>query len=173
MQSFPSVARALYRIVFRGGSPQRIHYAQRNLLGAMAAFLLFACTSLRFYFQFGYLEIGLFLFLALSAIYIAAALLTRRVPRIRLRLMLQALLLILALAMLLLTLLAPITRLAPAMTIPVAIGIAGCALLGASNCLQFALATTRLRSITSIIVFSVITAVLFTILRQLLHTLYG
>lgn len=173
MQTIPSIGRAIYRIVFRSGSPQRIHYAPGNLPWALAAFIVLTIASQKVLFHAGYIEIGLFLFLALSGFYIAAALLTRRTPRPRLRLTMQAAAMILACAQLLLLLTTPLVMLSASALIPLSLLVALAVIVGISNCVQFALASSRSSAYLRTVFFFFVAAVLYSILRQLLQTVFS
>ena len=96
MQPVQSIGHALYRIVFRGGSPQRLRYSDRLLVVALLLFVALAIASQRYLFGNGLVPTGLFLFVALTGLYLATALLTRRVPRARLRITLLAVVLLMA-----------------------------------------------------------------------------
>jgi hypothetical protein len=173
MQSPASISRALYRIVFRRGSPQRIHYDNRLLIWSLIACAIFTLATLRYLYQCSYIEIGLLLFLGLSGLYLAVALLTRRAPRQRLRLALQSVLIILTAAQLLLLLATPIVALLPDSLVPVTVIVGLIAINGIGNCVQFAQSSSRSRALLQTLALVVAIAVLFSILRNLLQTVFG
>ena len=104
MQSLTSIGRSIYRIVFLGGSPQRIQYSNRRMAVSILLFIALAAATQRYLFFNDFIAIGLFLFTCLTGIYIASALLTRKVTRPRLRISLLAVWMILAASQLLLLL---------------------------------------------------------------------
>jgi hypothetical protein len=92
----------VYRIVFRGGSPQRIPYSNSLYVAALLGFVALAALTHWIVLGADVLDVGVGLFTTLCGIYLAVALLTRRVPRSRLQPSLLALWLILLGATLLL-----------------------------------------------------------------------
>lgn len=172
MQSITSITRAAYRIVFRGGTPQRIHFSGPVMLSATIAFIVFAIASQRLLYASGMIPIGLFLFTSLTGLYIAAALLTRKVARAKLRLTLQAVMILLAFSQLLLLLSTPaaeISYVQMAVTTLVLVGL----LVGMSNCLQFATGSSRSRAAAQTLLFAAGLAAFYAVMLSLLQTLYG
>ncbi len=173
MQSAQSIARALYRIVFRGGTPQRIQFSPRMLLGAIGMLLLGSIVGGRFFLGLSYVEIGLALFTLLSGLYIGSALLTRSVPRARLRASLLTILLLLAVAGMLFTLLIPIRGSDSSVPL-VAGGLIGLAVLsGATNSVHYARGGSRANALLLTFAFAASLGAFYTILRWLLETVYA
>lgn len=172
MQSPLSISRAVYRIVFRGGTPQRIHFSRTLMLSATALYLICAIISQRLVFNSGAIPIGLLLFTSLSGIYIAAALLTRKVARGKLALTLQAVMVLMAFSQLLLLTLIPFSTFEP-MKMAVTSAIAICLILGVGNCLQFALSCRRTTAMAYTLLFGVALGAFYAIMFSLLQTLFG
>jgi hypothetical protein len=172
MQSVMSITRAAYRIVFRGGTPQRIHFSGPVLLSATFTFIIVAIISQRLLYSSGIIPIGLFLFTTLTGLYIAAALLTRTVARAKLRLTLQAVMILLAFSQLVLLLSAPaaaISYVRISVTALVLIGL----FIGMTNCLQFATGGRRSTAATQTLLFAAGLGGFYAIMLSLLQTLYG
>jgi hypothetical protein len=172
MQSITSISRATYRIVFRGGTPQRIHFSGPLMLAASIAFLVLAISSQRLLYASGMIPIGLFLFTTLTGLYIAAALLTRQVARPRLRLTLQSVMILMAFSQLLLLLAAPAAVLPYVRTIVTFLVLVGL-VLGISNCLQYATGGARSTAAAHTLLFAVGLGAFYAIMLSLLQTIYG
>lgn len=177
MQSFTSLSRALYRIVFRGGTPQRIHFSTTLLLLALVVFVAAGVMAQRWLFNSGILEAGLFVFTWLTGGYIGAALLTRKVPRNRLRLTIQSILLLLAASQLILLAAAGLVVMAPAAGTAIvwcaAIGVSAALIIGMSNCLRFATGDGQSAALITSITFLGALAVFYALMAALLKTLYS
>ncbi|TNF87080.1 MAG: hypothetical protein EP301_07445 [Gammaproteobacteria bacterium] len=173
MQSAQSIGRALYRIVFRGGTPQRIQYSTQLLLTGIGLTLVCTVVSGRYFFSLSAVEIGLVLFTLLSGLYIGAALLTRSVPRAKLRASLLTVLLLLALAGLVLVLLIPLRGLEP-MFVPIAglIVLTG-VISGTTNTMQYARGGSRASAALTTIAFAATLGALYATLRWLLETVFS
>lgn len=154
MQSFTSIGRALYRIVFRRGSPQRIHYSQRLTIWTLLALVMLAAASQLYVIGNGAVEIILYLFTLLSGMYLAVAWSSRSVPRGRLRQGLQAALLILAAAHLALLAAAPLIPLVDPLAYLMGALVGTVALMGLTNCVQFALGSSRARAAGYTLIFA-------------------
>jgi hypothetical protein len=173
MQSAQSIGRALYRIVFRGGTPQRIQFSTPLLLTAIGLTLICTVVSGRYFFSLGAVEIGLVLFTLLSGLYIGAALLTRSVPRAKLRASLLTVLLLLALAGLVLVLLIPLRGLEPTFaTISGLIVLTG-GISGTTNAMQYARGGSRANAALITIAFAATLGAFYTTLRWLLETVFS
>ena len=173
MQSVQSTARALYRIVFRGGTPQRIQFSSQMLLLAIATTLVTTIVAGRFFFALSAVEIGLMLFTGLSSLYIGAALLTRSVPRVRLRASLLTVFLLLGCAGLLLVLLIPLR--ASISQLPT---IAGLLILlglisGTTNTVQYAKGIGRTNAAFLTVSFVAVLGAFYAVLRWLLETVFS
>ena len=173
MQSVQSIARALYRIVFRGGTPQRIQFSTQLLLIAIAATLVSTIIAGRFFFSLSAVEIGLLLFTGLSGLYIGAALLTRTVPRPRLRASLLTVFLLLGCAGVLFVLLIPLRD-----SISYLSTVAGMAALlavvsGTTNTVQWAKGTGRGNAALLTVAFTAVLTAFYTTLRWLLETVFS
>jgi hypothetical protein len=172
MQSIASLGHAVYRMVFRAGSPQRIQYSGRLLLLAIAACLVGTLISLRWFFRLSMIEMGLTLFTGLAGLSIAATLLTRKAPRSRLRTSLVALFSILTAAQLLLILAIPargLTGVSTLLPVAAAIGV----LLGTSNVLQYLMRISRVRAALTTLAFACLLGVFYAILSTLLETVFS
>lgn len=154
MQSFASIGRALYRIVFRRGSPQRIHYSQRLTLWSLLALVVLAAVSQRYVFGNDAVGIILYLFTWFSGMYLAVAFASRRVPRGRLRQGLQSAVLILAAAHLVLLLAAPVARAMDFLPYLLGALVGAGALMGLANCVHFALGGSRARAVGHTLIFA-------------------
>jgi hypothetical protein len=165
MQSAQSIGRALYRIVFRGGTPQRIQFSTPLLLSTIGILLI------------GAVEIGLALFTLLSGLYIGAALLTRSVPRARLRASLLTVLLLLALAGLVFTLLIPLLipplgldgRVVLITSLLVFVGVTS----GATNAVHYARGGSRANAALITVAFAALLGAFYATLRWLLETVFS
>jgi hypothetical protein len=177
MQSLTSVSRAIFRIIFRGGTPQRIHPSTGLLLIAIAVFIGAAIGSHRWLFSNGVVQIGLFVFTVFSGGYIGAALLTRKVPRPRLRATIAAVMLLLAASQLFLLIVAAPVALLPDLHAPITIAAAIAAaiglLIGISNCLRFATGADRISALLTSAGFIVSLAAFYAIMISLLETLFS
>ena len=168
-----SIGRALYRMTFRGGTPQRIAFdARLTVLAAVAAPVLGA-LCLRFYFGVSYVEVGLALFTMLSGLYIAAALLTRKVPRPKLRQCLQAALLLLAASQLLLLLLTPLAIGIEHARLVGALLVLALLILGTSNVLHFAQGGPRSNAVLLTLAFAAVLGAFYVLLRGLLEAVFA
>lgn len=172
MQSPLSISRAVYRIVFRGGTPQRIHFSSALMLSATAIYLVCAVISQRLVFASGAIPIGLLLFTSLSGVYIAAALLTRKVARSKLALTLQAVMVLMAFSQVLMLTLIPFSSVEP-MKMALTSMVAICLILGVGNCLQFALGCRTTTAMAYTVMFGVALAAFYAIMFSLLQTLFG
>ncbi|MEJ2086893.1 MAG: hypothetical protein P8Y69_00085 [Gammaproteobacteria bacterium] len=153
-QSSASVAHSIYRIVFRGGSPQRIQYSDRRLIVSVLATTGLAVVSQTLFFDSSIIETGLALFTLLTGTYLLAALLTRKSPRGRLRQTPLAIFLILAAAQVLLVLAAPLAATAPS-TKPMVVTIVVLGVLvGAQRSLRYALAGPALTAWTYTLLYA-------------------
>lgn len=172
-QSSASVVHSLYRIVFRGGSPQRIQYSDQRLMAAVLVATGLAAASQPLFFDSSIIETGLGLFTLLTGTYLFAALLTRKVPRGRLRQTLLAIFLILAAAQVPLIVAAPLTVTAvwvkPALLAGVALGV----LVGAQRSLRFALADTGLTAWTYALLYALALVTFYATMRFLLAIVFG
>jgi hypothetical protein len=177
MQSAQSIGRALYRIVFRGGTPQRIQFSTPLLLSTIGILLIGAVISGRYFFELGAVEIGLVLFTLLSGLYIGAALLTRSVPRARLRASLLTVLLLLALAGLVFTLLIPLLiplqgldgRVVLITSLLVFVGVTS----GATNAVHYARGGSRANAALITVAFAALLGAFYATLRWLLETVFS
>lgn len=172
MQSAQSIARALYRIVFRGGTPQRIQFSAPLMLTAIGALLVAVIIGGRFFFELGMVEIGLVLFTLLSGLYIGTALLTRTVPRPRLRASLLTILLLLATGSLLLLPLIPAKDVA---YLPLIAGglVLLAVLSGATNALHYARGGSRANAALLALAFTALLGAFYATLRWLLETVFS
>ena len=172
MQSVQSIARALYRIVFRGGTPQRLQFSMPLLLAAVGLLLAGAIIGGRFFFALSYVEIGLALFTLLSGLYIASALLTRSVPRARLRASLLTVLLLLGTAGTLFILLIPLGSIEG-----VVLGAGVFALLavlsGTINAVHYARGSGRVNAVLLTLAFAALLGAFYATLRWLLETVFS
>ncbi len=173
MQSAVSISRALYRIAFRGGTPQRIQYRSGLLFAGIFVFLFSSSIVLRYLYDLTFIEIGLALFTFLSGIYLAIALLTRKVVRARLRLSLQSLFLLLAAVHCLLLLLVPAEPYLPWLSLTGGLAALLVVLLGSTNILQFAQGGGRARAAMMTLTFAAVLGIFYSILRGLLETVFS
>ena len=168
-----SIGRALLRMTFRGGTPQRIAFDTRlTALAAIAAPVLSA-LCLRFYFGVSYVEVGLALFTVLSGLYIAAALLTRKVPRPRLRQCLQAQLLLLAASQLLLLLLTPLAFGVEHARLVAALSVLALLISATVNVLHFAQGGPRSNAVLMTLTFAAVLGAFYALLRGLLEAVFA
>ncbi|MEM8768199.1 MAG: hypothetical protein AAGE43_12185 [Pseudomonadota bacterium] len=168
-----SIGRALYRMTFRGGTPQRITFDARLMAMAAIATPVLGALCLRMFFGLSYLEVGLALFTVLSGVYIAAALLTRKVPRPRLRQCLQALLLLLATSLLLLLLMTPLALQLEHARLILAVIVLGLLTSGAVNVLHFAQGGPRSNAVLLTVAFVAGLGAFYALLRGLLEAVFG
>ena len=178
MQSFMSLARAVMRIVFRSGSPQRIQYSAPRMIATALSFVVLAIASQITMFQSDPIEVGLFLFTCLTGLYIGAALLTRKVPRARLRVSLLAVLAVITGSQLLLLLLAPLADLFVArrqgvFVYGVALLSGVLVLVGVANCLKFALGSNSARAWTYTLSFAGALIAFYATLYPLLQIVFA
>jgi len=172
-----SLGHSIYRILFRGGSPQRIHYSNRGLLLAMASFVLLSIVAQRYAFGSGVIQIGVFLLTLLAGLYVGLALLTRKVPRERLRVTQLAIVWILAATQLLLVLCAPVLHLfdlhSRGVRSGLGIAVSGIALLGIYNCLRFALASKDRKAGLYCLGWAISLAAFYSILIRMLEIVFS
>jgi hypothetical protein len=173
MQSAANVAHSVYRIVFRGGSPQRVQYSDGRLIGVLCTFVGLTIASQLLYFRASTVEVGLSLFTLLTGTYIGFALLTRKVSRQRLRQVLLTVFLILACAQALLLLATPIARLDHRVSITFAVIVAFAALMGVANSVQFGLASSRVLAWQYTLGFACALAAFYGTMHFLLRTVFG
>ena len=173
MQSVPSIARALYRIVFRGGTPQRIQFSTRLMLIATALTVATAIIAGRYFFTLSAVEIGLMLFTVLSGLYIGAALLTRTVPRPRLRASLLTVFLLLGSAGTLLALLSPLSGSINHLSTAAGLAVLLALISGTTNTVQWAKGTSRASAALLTITFTAILGAFYATLRWLLETVFS
>lgn len=173
MQSAASISRALYRIAFRGGTPQRIQYSGGLLLSAMVSFLLIGVIVLRYLFELSFVEVGLALFTVLTGVYLAAAFLTRKVARARLRMSLQSVFLLLAASQWLLLLFIPLRSLTPWLPIVAGLAVLIILLMGTINVLHFAQGGPRSNAVFLSLSFAAALGAFYSILRSLLETVFS
>ncbi|MEZ5553676.1 MAG: hypothetical protein R3E82_22550 [Pseudomonadales bacterium] len=176
MQSVRTLGHSIYRITLLGGSPQRIAFSNRSMLTALLLLVVFSIAAQRLALQSGVLQIGVFLFSLLTGLYLALALLTRRVPRQRLRVAQLAAVWILAGSQFLLLLCAPLIRLLPEhsgwmQALPVSLILIP-VLLGLNNCLRFALGKRSDRSILYTLLFALSVAGFYSLMVSLLGILF-
>jgi hypothetical protein len=172
MQSVPSIARALYRIVFRGGTPQRLQFSTPLMLSAIAMTMIGGIVGGRFFFGLSYVEVGLVLFTLLSGLYIGSALLTRSVPRARLRASLLTVRLLVGVAGAVFVLLIPLR------TIDGLVLIAGALLLiavlsGSTNAMHYARGGSRMNAALVTLAFAAMLGAFYATLRWLLETVFS
>ena len=173
MQSAQSISRALYRIVFRGGTPQRIQFSAPLLMMAIGVAITTVIIAGRWLFALSYVEIGLILFTLLTGIYIGAALLTRSVPRARLRPTLLTVLLLLASAGLVLTLLIPVRPADSMLPLTAGLIVLAGVLSGTTNALHFARGGSRLNAALLTLAFATLLSAFYSTLRWLLETVFS
>jgi hypothetical protein len=174
MQSVMNLSQALFRIVFKRGSLQRVHYSNNRLMFALSTCVGLLVVAQLWYFDNDVLDTGLLVFVCVSGLLIAASWLTWKVPRKRLMTALLTSLLIAAAALLLLVLAAslPLWEQAPARY-----GFAGIlallVMLGVSNSLQFALGSPRLKAVSYTFIFALALVLLYTTLQGLLNVVFA
>lgn len=173
MQSIQSIARALYRIVFRGGTPQRIQFSTPAMLSAIAVSAGTILLSGRFFFDLSAIELGLVLFTLLSGLYIGAALLTRSVPRTKLRASLLTVLLLLALAGTAFTVLIPARGLDLPVVLPSSILVALGLISGTTNTVHYATGGTRANAAFTTLAFTAGLGAFYATLRWLLEAVFS
>ncbi len=175
MQSPISILRALYRIVFHRGSPQRIHYDPKLMLTALALCFGLAIGVQRYLFARDALDLVLALFVGFAALLIGASLLTWKAPRPRMQTTMLSILLLLALAHALLLLLVPIPLADHLENVRfgAAAFIALLTLLGISNCLRYGLGSGWLPAASYTLGAAVIVVLLFSTLQRLVGILYA
>jgi hypothetical protein len=173
MQSARSIARALYRIVFRGGTPQRIQFSIPLLMAAIGLTVAAAIGAGWLFFNMSAIEIGLALFTLLSGLYIGSALLTRTVPRTRLRASLLTVLLLLAAAGLILLMLTPLKPYVPTITLSGGLVVLAGVLSGTTNALQFARGGTRGTAALVSTASAAVLGAFYVTLRWLLETVFS
>jgi hypothetical protein len=144
MQSLASVGRAVARLSFRRGSPQRIQYSPRLTVSALLTLPLTAAAVHYLVFQGDLVLVCLYVFSILSGGYLGTALLSRRSPVLRLRTSLQAMALLLVCGHLLVLLTAPL-RATPIPWLAAALA-AVLVVSGMTGCVQFAAGVSRPRA---------------------------
>ena len=173
MQTVQSIIRALYRIVFRGGTPQRIQFSTPLMLRAVAIAIATTLLSGRFFFDLSFIELGLVLFTLLSGLYIGAALLTRSVPRAKLRASLLTILLLLGLAGAVPVVLIPARQL----NLPVELLASTLVFLGlisgTTNTVHYAMGGSRAKAAFLSLSFAVGLGAFYATLRWLLETVFS
>ena len=172
MQSVPSIARALYRIVFRGGTPQRLQFSTPLMLSAFVLTLVGGIVGGRFLFGLSFVEIGLVLFTLLSGLYIGSALLTRSVPRARLRASLLTVLLLVGTAGVLFVQLIPL-RAINGLVLGAGALILTAVLSGATNALHYARGGSRMNAALVTLAFAGLLGAFYATLRWLLETVFS
>ncbi|MGE0625543.1 MAG: hypothetical protein AB7I04_20725 [Pseudomonadales bacterium] len=171
--SLPSIGRSLLRLVFRGGSPERIRYSDRLLLVALLGTLLTTIVSQRWFFQSSLIGTGLTLFTLYAGAYLGAAIIGRRIPRMRVRSGMQAFWLLLLGIQLLLILLIPIVQMLPQARTGVAV-VAGMALIaGTTSIVHYLQRGGRLRAAVTSVAFFAVLGAFHAILSNLLEVLFG
>ena len=173
MQSVSSISRALYRIVFRSGSPQRIQYSDRLLIVSVLSFGVLLVASQVFFYTATIVETGLVLFTSLTGIYIATALLTRKASRMRIRTSLLAGFLLLAASQLILLLFAPFADMINGLRPTVSLVLGIVILMGITNILQFALSSSRTRAALYAVACAAGLGLFYTAMRWLLQIVFS
>lgn len=168
MQSSASIGRAVYRITFRRGSPQRIHFSPALTGWALLALVLLATAGQVLVFGGDLIDVVLYLFTWLCGLAMGIALLSRRVPRGRLRSSQQAAVLILAAAHALLLAAAPFSGTVPWLSFAVASALAVAVALGFVNSVQYALAAPRSKALALTLAFLFALAAFYATMRSLL-----
>ncbi len=178
MQTLSSLGNAVYRIVFRRGSPQRIHFSTRRMLVGGSLMLLAVIGAQLLFLGADALDTGVLVFVLLSGLAIGSALLTWKVPRTRLLPTLLACVLIIACGFTLLSLAGLIPQIlgeglgaALRTGLLLAVGIA--MLVGLGNSLQFALKSTTAMAYTYAALFGVAVTLLYTTLTRLLAIVFA
>lgn len=174
MQSATNLSQALFRIVFRRGSLQRVHFTNNRFGFAIVACIGLLIAAQRWYFGNDVLDTGVLVFVCVTGLLIASSWLTWKASRIRLMVALLSSLLIAAAALLLLV----VASALPLWEQPAArYGFAGVlaliVMLGTSNSLQFALGCHRLKAFSYTLIFTVALVLLYTTLRTLLQTVFS
>jgi hypothetical protein len=163
-----SVCNAVYRIAFKRGSPQRIHYSQRLTVGALLGLILIAVATQLLVFRADLIGVCLYLFAATSGLYLGVAWLSRRTSPPRLRQALQAGLLILATSHLLVLPAAPFAIRFSWLPYLAALTAAAVALSGLTGCVHFALGGSRATALSYALVFAFAVAAFYATMRWLL-----
>ena len=174
MQSIGNLGSSVFRVVFRRGSLQRVHYSTNRLVFALLLMLAFLIAAQLWYFRSDALDTGLAAFVGTTSLLIASSWLTWKVPRKRLMTALLVVLLITAAAFLLLTVASvfPVWDQA-ALRYTFAGALALAVILGASNCLQYALGSSRTKAFTWTIAFALVVLLLYSTLRGLLAVVFA
>ncbi len=174
MQSLSNLSRALYRIVFRRGSPQRVHYSQPRFLAALGLSIGGAVGTQLAYFGADVLDTGVLLFVLFSGFAVGVALLTWKVPRSRLLPTLLAVLLVTAIGFCLLWALGLLPVNISETARLIAAGLVGlAALVGLANCLQFALQSSTTLAFGYAGCFALALILLYTTLSNLLAVVFS
>lgn len=135
--SITGIGRGLFRLVFRGGSPERIRYSDHLLIGGILGALLTTVLSQLWFFESSLLETGLALLTIFPGIYLGAALAGRRLTRSRLRVGVQSGWLLQCAVQLLLVVLSPLARLSPDLRHGATVAAAIILFLGTMNVIRF------------------------------------
>lgn len=173
LESVASVGKSLLRIVFRGGSPERIRYSDRLLAGGMVGTFLAALVTQLAFFQTSLVEAGLGLFTLFSGVYLGSALLSRRVTRIRLRIGLQSLWLVLLAVLLVLIALVPLVPFLPVLQTVATAGGAILLLMGMTSVIHYVRRGSRRRAAMVAIAFITVLGVFYSTLSALLDILFS
>ncbi len=174
MQSVGNLGRDLFRIVFRRGSLQRVHYSNNRLAFALIFMLLALVAAQLLYFHNDALDAGLAVFVCITSLLIASSWLTWKVPRKRLMTAVLVVLLIAAIALALLAAVSPLPIWHQAATQYGFAGLlAGIVVLGTANALQFALASGRGKAFAYTGLFALAVVLLYTTLQGLLAVVFA
>jgi len=172
-ETITSIGTSLLRIVFRGGSPERIRYSDRLLLGALCGSLTAFIVVERAFFASSLLETGLGLFTLLCGVYLGSALLSRRVARMRLRIALQSLWLLLLSVLIVLIVLIPLVRLQPELRIGVGIAAGAVLLLGLTSVVHYVRRGSRGQAAMTSLAFAAVLGTFHATLSALLQVLFS
>ena len=169
MQSPGSIGRAVYRVTFRRGSPQRIHYSPSLAISALVAFVVLAAMSQLYVFGDDWVGVLLYLFTWTSGLWLGTAFLSRRVSRSRLRQCVQATLLIVAAGHLVLLMAAPLVAVMGQFGYVAGAAVGVGVIMGLVNCVQFALETSRARATFQTLIFASAVAAFYATMHTLLE----
>lgn len=172
-QTVATISTSLIRLVFRGGSPERIRYSDRLLIVGLLGTVLATVASEHWFFEHSLLQTGLLLFTLFTGVYLGAALLSRRVARTRLRVALQSVWLLLFAVATLLVCLTPLVRFLPDARTGIVAAAGVVVLMGMANVIQYARGTTRLRAVLTALAFVSLLGAYYTILSTLLEILFS
>jgi drug/metabolite transporter (DMT)-like permease len=171
-ETVASIGKSLLRIVFRGGSPERIRYSGNLLIGALLGTVAAAIAVQIGFFQSSAAETGLGLFTLLSGVYLGSALLSRRISRVRLRVAVQSLWLLLLAILLALLVLIPLVRLVPELRPGLAVAAAIVLLLGLTAVVHYLRRGRRRHAAMLSIAFVTVLGAFYEILHVLLEILF-